>query len=345
MGILADLLGDVSEDLYKNIPEEVKKIYTDDLTQLTTPDITFQPFTVTGSTGAQTGITRDPLTGQLSTQFTLDPTELALQDDLLAQSQLMLTGAVGDRSTREQNIYDTIRSTQLGEEERQRLALEERLANQGRLGVQTAMFGGTPEQFALAQAQEEAQARASLAAIEQARAEQTQQASLSQQFLQQAYTPQAAMLSALSPALNIASLEDVARRQQGEFDYQSALANLQGSVGQSQGLADLYAGMFTGAGGLLGGLTSGATDVLSGLIVPGGIFNPSDIALKTNIKPVGKLPNGLSTYTWDWTEEAQEIVGDQPSYGVIAQEVQQVIPEAVTRHSNGYLAVDYSKIL
>jgi hypothetical protein len=191
---------------------------------------------------------------------------LALQDDLLKQSQAMLTGAVGDRATREQDIYNTIRATQLDEEERQRLALEERLANQGRLGVQTAMFGGTPEQLALAQAQEEAQARASLAAIEQARAEQMQQAGLSQQFLQQAYVPQAAMLSALSPALNIASLEDVARRQQGEFDYQAALANLQGAVGQSQGLADLYAGMFTGAGGLLGGITSAGTDIITSLI-------------------------------------------------------------------------------
>lgn len=93
-----------------------------------------------------------------------------------------------------------------------------------------------------------------------------QQAGLSQQFLQQAYTPQSAMLSALSPALNIASLEDVARRQQGEFDYQTALANLQGSVGQAQGLADLYSGMFTGAGGLLGGITGGATDIITALI-------------------------------------------------------------------------------
>lgn len=339
MGILSDLLGSIADDLYDEIPEEVKNIYTEELTQLTAPDITFQPFTVTGPTGAQTGITRDETTGQLTTQYTLDPTELALQDDLLKQSQAMLTGAVGDRATREQDIYNTIRATQLDEEESQRLALEERLFNQGRLGVQTAMFGGTPEQLALARAQEEAQARASLAAIEQARAEQMQQAGLSQQFLQQAYVPQSAMLSALSPALNIASLEDVARRQQGEFDYQAALANLQGSVGQAQGLADLYAGMFTGAGGLLGGVTSAGTDIITALI------NKSDIALKTNIKPVGKLPNGLSLYTWDWTEEAQEIVGNQPSYGVIAQEVQQVIPEAVIKQNDGYLAVDYSKIL
>ena len=111
MGILSDLLGSIAEDLYDEIPQEVKNIYTDELTQLTAPDITFQPFTVTGPTGAQTGITRDETTGQLTTQYTLDPTELALQDDLLKQSQAMLTGAVGDRATREQDIYNTIRAT------------------------------------------------------------------------------------------------------------------------------------------------------------------------------------------------------------------------------------------
>jgi hypothetical protein len=83
---------------------------------------------------------------------------------------------------READIYDRIRATQMPEEQRQRLALEERLANQGRLGVQTAMYGGTPEQLALSQAQEEAQNKASLAAIQQAQAEQAQQGALGAQF-------------------------------------------------------------------------------------------------------------------------------------------------------------------
>jgi len=85
-------------------------------------------------------------------------------------------------ASREADIYDRIRATQMPEEERQRLALEERLANQGRLGVRTAMYGGTPEQLALSQAQEEAQNRASLAAIQQAQAEQMQQGQLGAQF-------------------------------------------------------------------------------------------------------------------------------------------------------------------
>jgi len=81
-------------------------------------------------------------------------------------------GLMQPRGEREQEIFERIRATQTPEEERQRLALEQRLAGQGRLGVQTAQFGGTPEQLALAKAQEEAQNRAALMAMQQAGTEQ-----------------------------------------------------------------------------------------------------------------------------------------------------------------------------
>jgi hypothetical protein len=83
---------------------------------------------------------------------------------------------------REQAIFERMRAAQRPEEERQRLATEERLAAQGRLGLRTAQFGGAPEQFALAQAQEEARNRAMLSAMQQAQAEQAQQAGLGAQF-------------------------------------------------------------------------------------------------------------------------------------------------------------------
>ena len=79
--------------------------------------------------------------------------------------------ALAPTQGREQEIFGRIRAMQTPEEERQRLALEERLFNQGRLGVRTAMFGGTPEQLALAKAQEEAQDRAALAAMQKAQQE------------------------------------------------------------------------------------------------------------------------------------------------------------------------------
>lgn len=434
MGILGDLLGSVAEDLYENIPTEVKELYTDELDQISAPDIGFKGFTVTGPTGT----TKVGKKG--GTTYTLDPTSEAIQTALetqalsrfgaapaagaglgaaggqllgMGQQQLGVSpfGLAGQQAAaqqafglggqfmqqagmpmgaREQEVYDRIRATQLGEEERQRLALEERLFAQGRGGVQTAMFGGTPEQLALAKAQESTQNQAALMAMQQAQAEQAQQAGLGAQFaglgsglagqrqaleaaqqaralqalqggmglmtgglgleqgqqqlglsaLQGAYLPQAAMLSALSPAINIASLADVARRQQGEYDLETALANLQGQVGQRAGLASLYSGMFGGAGGLLGGITAGASDVVSEFIK-----KISDVSLKTNIEPVGKLPNGINLYTWDWTEKGKELAGDTPTYGVLAQEVQQIIPEAVTRGEHGYLTVDYSKLI
>jgi len=70
----------------------------------------------------------------------------------------------------------------------------------------------------------------------------------------------------------------------------------------------------------------------------------SDIRLKTNIKQVGKLDNGIKLYTWKWTAEGKKIVGDQAEYGVLAHEVQEVIPEAVIRGSDGYLRVNYAAV-
>jgi hypothetical protein len=360
MGIIADILGDVSADLYGKIPAEVKSVYTTPLPQIAAPDISFKPFTVTGPTGSiqateaggtkytlggtgkqiqsalesaalssfgappagagQLGAAGQQLLGVGQQQLGVSPFGLAGQQQAAQQafglgSQFM--GQVGmPMGAREQEVYDRIRATQLGEEERQRLELEERLASQGRLGVRTAMFGGTPEQLALAKAQESAQNQAVLMAMQQAQAEQQQQAALGTQFaglgsdlatqrlaldaaqqaramqalqggmglmtgglgleqaqqqmglgaLQGAYLPQAAMLSSFSPALNVAAMADVARRQTGEYNLEAALANLQGQVGQQAGLASLYSGMFGGAGGLLGGITSGASDIITALI-------------------------------------------------------------------------------
>ena len=85
-------------------------------------------------------------------------------------------GLLTDPTQREADIYNRIRAAQTPEEQRQRLALEERLAAQGRLGTSSAAYGGaTPEQLAMETAQAEARNRASLAAMEQARAEQAQQ--------------------------------------------------------------------------------------------------------------------------------------------------------------------------
>ena len=54
------------------------------------------------------------------------------------------------------------------EEQRNQIALNERLAAQGRTGLRTAQFGGSPEQFAMEKARAEAMNQASLMSINQA---------------------------------------------------------------------------------------------------------------------------------------------------------------------------------
>ena len=56
------------------------------------------------------------------------------------------------------------------------------------------------------------------------------------------------------------------------------------------------------------------------------------------------LPNGANWYTWDWNETGKAIAGNQPTQGVMAQELQEINADAVVTGSDGYLRVDYSKV-
>jgi polysaccharide export outer membrane protein len=64
----------------------------------------------------------------------------------------------------------------------------------------------------------------------------------------------------------------------------------------------------------------------------------SDIRVKRDIVPVGHLPNGLRLYRYRYVWSSTLYVG------VIAQEVMEVVPAAVTRGRDGYLRVDYRRL-
>ena len=67
----------------------------------------------------------------------------------------------------------------------------------------------------------------------------------------------------------------------------------------------------------------------------------SDERLKENIKPIGTSENGHNVYTWDWNDKAKELGVNDPTTGVLAQEVIKYMPEAVTKNANGYYMVNY----
>ena len=70
----------------------------------------------------------------------------------------------------------------------------------------------------------------------------------------------------------------------------------------------------------------------------GGGGRRSDIALKHDIALLGYLPNGLGYYRFSYDGSNRAYVG------VMAQEVQSVMPKAVVRDRDGYLRVFYDRL-
>ena len=252
----------------------------------------FKPFTVTTGTGQRAGVTPTSLDLQLTQP------EQNLQSSLLGfgqqafdflgspeqreQEQInlinMLTQTPEARATREQQLFDRLEAIQAPERERARLNLEQRLVNQGRSGVRSAMFGGTPEELALAKAVEEQRSRNVLGAMDQARAEQALSSQQTLQGLQEmrnrsalagqlglraipaAYTPQAGLLSALNPMLQLNRNQVALDLGRGQLFGGLAESGLEADLGiralenalrqqQYKGLFDLLAAERAGQGG------------------------------------------------------------------------------------------------
>ena len=217
--------------------------------------------------GAFTGA--GPMIGP-NIQTVLSPQQQAISSGAFTDAQTLLGNVVQDRSAREQEIFDRIRATQEAEEERNRLALEERLFNQGRLGVRTSMFGGTSEQLALAQAQEEARNRASLAAIQQAQTEQAQDARLGTQLLGAGFVPEAQAQNAFRNALIAAELNQRANQLGTGLFAESSIAGLDALLGSGIGQAELMGrlgtSLLSGAMGGAGGGQGGIGDIIGGAV-------------------------------------------------------------------------------
>jgi len=256
----------------------------------------FKPFSVTSSTGGQFNVGADG-----SATMQLGKQEQAIQDALMGDAAQRASqgfsgdanqqaaggqayglgqqfmGQVGqDQTQRRNDIYGNIRAMQSPEEERQRMALEERLFSQGRGGVATNMYGGTPEQLAMAKAQAEAQNQASLMASQQAQAEQLQQAEIGNMYtnlgsqlgardlatqaaqqqlamgsLAGAYTPQSQLNALQQGSQMYSQLQQRGQLSGADLYNQSSMGGLSALLGAGQGQANLMGAV---GSGLLSGL-------------------------------------------------------------------------------------------
>ena len=87
-----------------------------------------------------------------------------------------------------------------------------------------------------------------------------------------------------------------------------------------------------------------------GNILASGTITPSDMRFKENIRlledPLSKI-NAIRGVTYKYKSSSFPEMGfsDAQQVGVIAQEVEAVLPEVVVTDDKGYKAVDYSKIV
>ena len=86
-------------------------------------------------------------------------------------------------------------------------------------------------------------------------------------------------------------------------------------------------------------------DAITAIALGASALGFSDRRLKSDIKKIGTHSTGLNVYEWEWNAKAFVLGLDKhPRKGFIAQEVQEIFPEAVVEGEHGYLMIDYSKI-
>ena len=95
--------------------------------------------------------------------------------------------------------------------------------------------------------------------------------------------------------------------------------------------------------------TDGRIDASNDIVA----YSTSDERLKENVKPLENALDKVSKiggYEFDWkelTEEEKKTIHGNEGHdvGVIAQEIEKVLPEVVTERDSGYKAVKYEKIV
>lgn len=211
----------------------------------------FRPYGITTASGGQFNVGMGP-DGQMTTTQSISPEEQDMRDRLMGGAAGFYDQAMVDPAQRTQDIYDRMLTAMQPGMNNQRLANEERMAAQGRLGISSNMYGGmTPEGYQLNVAQQEAMNNAYLGAMQQSLGEQAQQAQLGQQYFGASYLPQTQLTQALQPGMTAAG-----QRQQ---------ANLYGAGlfgdARASGI-DVLLGTGLGRANIVG---SASTGLLSGL--------------------------------------------------------------------------------
>ena len=97
-------------------------------------------------------------------------------------------------------------------------------------------------------------------------------------------------------------------------------------------------------GNILPSATVGRIDAANDVVA----FSTSDIRFKTNLTPIDNAIDKITTisgYEFDWIPNQEYHGYEGRDIGIIAQEIEKVLPQVVTTRDSGYKAVKYEKIV
>lgn len=103
-------------------------------------------------------------------------------------------------------------------------------------------------------------------------------------------------------------------------------------------------------------VATSSSPTFAGLTINGAItatgditaYYSSDKRYKNNIQPITNAlakVRTLNGVTWEWNDDVSDVTKAAPKTGLIAQEVQLVLPEVVKEKEDGYLGLDYAKMM
>jgi hypothetical protein len=97
-------------------------------------------------------------------------------------------------------------------------------------------------------------------------------------------------------------------------------------------------------------IVTGSVTVSGSITATGDVvaYSTSDRRHKNNIVSISDALSKvtkLNGVTWEWNDDVDDVTKQTPKTGLIAQEVQEVLPEVVKEREGGFLALDYSKMM
>ena len=152
----------------------------------------------------------------------------------------------------------------------------------------------------------------------------------------------------------ITSVDSTSGNAEANLTFDGTTLTIVGNLNTGQGITEVYLmnqnlrtadspqfnslGVGTAPSGVAGAILA-TNDVVA--------FASSDERLKENLEPIGSAiekVGQLTGYTFDWIPMEGIHVHSGHDVGVIAQEVEKVLPEVVEDRENGYKAVKYEKL-